>query len=279
MKKLVTPIGFIGCGNMARAIIEALHTKGYGEIWASDPSPAQLERVWGIAKTFAGDNQSVVSACKYLFICVKPQAAEQVLSALDFSPDKVPISIMAGIPLAKFRALTKAKKVVRVMPNLNAAVKLSHNAYCFENLTQREQQRVFSLLNAFGMPFETDEGFMNAVTGISGSGPAYVFRFIQGLMMAAEKSGIPAADAAAMCCNMVRGSVLTALGDLLGETPIASYQGAYSRLDEKVKPVCSKGGTTIKGIEHLDRNNFAGTVCEAAGRAIKRAEELSEDKR
>lgn len=276
MKKNDFPIGFIGCGNMARAIIGALYEKGYRELVASDPDAAQLERVSGMAKA-APDNQAVVSQSKYIFLCIKPQAAESVLAPLVFSPDKIPISIMAGIPLQKIRALTKSEKAVRVMPNLNAAVKQSHNAYCFLNPTKTELGAVKRLLNAFGHACETDESLFSAVTGISGSGPAYVFRFYKGLLMAAERNGVPSGDALIMCQEMLSGSLITALEEVLrprGESA-PTFAEAIAALDEKVNSICSPKGTTIEAVEYLDGQGFSETVAEAATRAIKRAGELS----
>ena len=266
-------VGFIGCGNMARAIIHALYEKGCTNILASDPDSGQLSKVSGMAETTAS-NQKIVLSCKYIFLCIKPQNAEAILNPLIFPGDAVPISIMAGLPLKTVMTFTKTKKAVRVMPNLNACVKKSYNAFCSMGLTGPENDEITSLLSAFGTTEETPEHLINAVTGIAGSGPAYVFRFFKGLLIEAEKHGFSPAAAVKMCGTTIAGSIETLLQTVFQPSP-ENFSEAIKALDEKTDSVCSKGGTTIEGIQVLDENHFTETASKAAAKAIKRAEELS----
>ncbi|MCL2062712.1 MAG: pyrroline-5-carboxylate reductase [Firmicutes bacterium] len=270
---LSTPIGFIGCGNMARAIIRALHTKGYYNIFVHDPNPEQTQKVCEIAQILPSC-QRVIKAAHYIFICVKPQNAHTVLGKLKFTPDKIPISVMAGITLNTIAMLTKTPKAVRVMPNVNAGVKMSHNAYCLINVKSTELRILVRLLSSFGKAVKTDERLMSAVTGISGSGPAYVFRFLKGLMKEASKHGFSPDDALSMCTHMIVGSMATATM-FANEYQAQTFEEIITGLDLLTTAICSKGGTTIQGVKYLDNHNFTKTVAAAAAKAVKRAEELN----
>jgi len=268
-----TAIGFIGCGTMAQAIMRSLIKSGFSNLFGSDKRAEILSLVSDFAKTFE-NNQKVLENSKYVFICVKPQDAEGVLTSLNFSSNNIPVSVMAGIPLSKMMKWTKTKKGVRVMPNLNASIGQSHNAYCEKKLDKNEIAELEAMLKTFGDTVNTNEKNMNAITGISGSGPAFTLRYIKGLLMEAQKHGFSPLEAVVTCTNMIKGT-MGLVADYTKETAPKKFPMLLKGLDELVDSVCSKGGTTIEGIKHLDANNFSDTVQKAAEKAIKRAEELS----
>jgi len=283
-KQTKPTIGFIGAGNMAKAIIDAVMFNGYKDIIVFDPNQKSLLKIQERAKAvgerqvkIASSNQEVVDSAGYIFICVKPQIAKEILRDLRFAPEKVVISIMAGITLDKLKVLTDGKKIVRVMPNMNAVVYNSYNAYCGKGLNIKEDMEVFHLLNAFGTPAAMEEEHIDTVTGIAGSGPAYVFRFIKGLILAAEKEGLNEEDAGIMARDLLIGAADVFAKECgIEGVPMPGYAQIMEKLDSLADSVCSKGGTTIEGIKHLDSHNFSGLVKEAAMLSTKRARELSQ---
>lgn len=266
-------VGFIGCGNMARAIINSLTGvaakaafKVNGDvvsIIASDKDESKLLPLKGVCE-YTLDRAAAVAGSDYVVLAVKPQNAEEALSGLDFS-EKTVISIMAGVNIERLKKLTAAPRIVRVMPNLNARVGESFNAYVPYNVDGETLRVVQSLLGSFGMFREVKESDMDAVTGISGSGPAFVFLAIKAFYDEAISRGFDAETSKQMAIQTVLGSALTA------EKSSASF-------DELVTSVCSKGGTTIEGVNYLNDNNFVETLRTAIRRAIARSEEMTKAK-
>lgn len=274
MKNNNIRIGFIGCGNMARAIIDGLVANGYCDIIASDISQSQLDMANDVCKKVMS-NQDVIDNSDYVILSIKPQMAAEALNGLDFSKaGVVPISIMAGITIDKIMAMTSSDRAVRVMPNLNAMVKMSYNAFCTHNLTMEQESAVTNILSSFGSCDKFVESEINAVTGIAGSGPAYVFMFFKGLIEQSKEQGLELKSAVNMVKTLLIGSATTISNTLLSGD-VVDFNGAIDAIDNKVDSVCSKGGTTIEGVNHLNANDFVCVVSQAANKAIKRAEELS----
>lgn len=263
-------IGFIGCGNMSRAILNGLHTQGYKNLTASDVLPTALQSVKNIATTTL-DNQSVISSAKFVVLSVKPQVAKDLIKNLKFNSDCVVISIMAGIKINQLKEWTNATKIVRVMPNLNAMVGCSYSGYSAVNLSNNELDAVKEILSSFGQCDQYEESMLNAVTGVGGSGPAYVFKFYKALLEKCLEEGLPYQNAINMCSSLLSGSAETLRQTLISHDDKTSLQV----INQKVDSVCSKGGTTIEGVTHLDKNKFEDIVGDSVKKAIKRAEELS----
>ncbi|MDR2201901.1 MAG: pyrroline-5-carboxylate reductase [Clostridiales bacterium] len=270
MKKSNYNIGFIGGGNMAGAIVGALGKKKT-RLTVSDPDADKL-KAFGNGCVTAADNAVAVANSDVIFLCVKPQAAGAALQGLDFS-GKTVVSIMAGVTIDKLAALTGAQKIVRVMPNLNANLNLSFNAYCARGLTDEELASVAELLTEFGTAARVDEQKMDAVTGISGSGPAFVFKFFEGFLRECERNNFALDSALDMCLSVISGSAANISSKIGKACP--DYKTAFGTIESAVNSVCSKGGTTIEGVKFLDENNFTATVSGAVKRAVDRAKELS----
>jgi pyrroline-5-carboxylate reductase len=275
MKKTLTAqkIGFIGCGNMAQAIISALYYNGYTDLYAYDPDFERLKEVNGKAAGMKSAS-ALIDNSQYVFLAVKPKDFETAVNGLVFPDEKIPVSIMAGVLLKDILKLTKARKAVRIMPNLNALVRLSHNAYCQIGLHETEVAEIREILATFGGAAETEERMFDAITGLSGSGPAFVFNFFKGLLMGAESEGLDVNAAIEAAGMTIAGSVGTLLHSVFLKKP-QDYGEAIAKIDKKIADVCSKGGTTIEGMDCLNSNNFTGIVSSAVIAAAEKAKALS----
>ncbi len=267
MKKRIK-IAFVGCGNMARAMIESMTNPVSAdvlrrngklfEITAIDKDEAALRKADGYCSV-TRDGASAVRDCAYVVIAVKPQDAEAALSALDLS-DKTVISIMAGVSVGVLEELTGAKKIVRVMPNLCARVGESYNAYCAIGIDEEEMETVVEILGSFGVPHIVDERELDGVTGLTGSSPAYIFMTIKALIDEGIAQGFDAGAAKEMAVQAVIGSALTAERESDVEGLIAS--------------VCSKGGATAAGVKLLEERGFCDALRAAVRASIERSKEL-----
>ncbi|MCL2370946.1 MAG: pyrroline-5-carboxylate reductase [Firmicutes bacterium] len=261
-------LGVIGCGRMSGAII--LELRKYKIIISDIDKQAFLifEDKKNITQT--SNNQEVVANAKYILIAVKPQLVKEALAGLDFS-GKILISIMAGVSISSLKDMAKgAKGIVRVMPNINAIIGKSTNAVCFDGLTKSEEKFVWKLVNSFGLSVEISEDKMDIFTGLAGSGPAFVFKFIRGMIMAGIECGLSEEVAAQFVAKTLVGSAENIDIDTEDEfdTPL---KGIRFWIDA----VCSPNGTTIEGVKYLDQMNFEDIVKEAVLRSKKRSEELS----
>ncbi len=261
-------IGFIGGGNMAEALIRGLLAGGVpaGLLLASEPSAerqAHLTSRYGI--TIVGHNTDIARQCQAVIIAVKPQVASWVLQEISSElPAETPlISIMAGVTTAFMEAaFPGAARVVRVMPNtpalvLEAASAIARGLHATDDDISLAR-RIFELV---GKTWVVDEKLLDAVTGLSGSGPAYVMTFIEALADAGVRNGLPRDIAAGLAVQTVYGSA-----KLLLET-----REHPALLREKVT---SPGGTTIAGLHVLENGAFRGNIISAVEAATERSREL-----
>ena len=253
-------IGFIGYGNMAKAIARSFADKDFiASVSAYDvcgmPSDGNV--------AMAASAGELIENSDYIFLSVKPQSAAAALAELNFAGKKI-VSIMAGTSLAKLKELCRGgEKIVRVMPNLCARVGKSVNAYCCEGLTATEREEAEKLLNSFGLAVALDESFFDAVTGLTGSSPAYTFRYAKALTECGVKHGLTFEQSRDMTLFCV-----AACMDVL------SSSASLEKMQTTINNVCSKGGTTIEGIYKLDAGNFDELVASAVDAAIARSAEL-----
>ena len=254
-------VGFIGYGNMAKAISATFaENKDIKNLGAYDVNKNAFDGK--VAMYDSADK--LIAASDILFLSVKPQAASEALAGLDFS-GKIVISIMAGTDIKKIAALCSgAQKIVRVMPNLCARVGKSVNAFCPSGLTDEEKADVFELLSCFGLAAEFEESFFDVITGLTGSSPAYTFRYAKALTECGVNNGLTFEQARDLSLFCIAGCM-----DVLASA--RSLEEMQTTIDN----VCSKGGTTIEGIYVLDKGGFNELVCNAVNAAIKRSRELS----
>ncbi|MBU3665052.1 MAG: pyrroline-5-carboxylate reductase [Chthoniobacterales bacterium] len=199
-----------------------------------------------------------------IVLCVKPKDAAGVLSPLRRELDgKLLVSIAAGISIASMQSAVGAGcRIVRVMPNTPVMVGKGASAYaCGGGVTATDTDNVQKIFGSAGRAFRVEEGMLDAVTGLSGSGPAYVYLFIEALAEGGVAAGLPRELALALAVQTVSGAA-----EMVEATKMSPAQ-----LRDMVT---SPGGTTVEGLAALDRAGFAAAVKDAVVAAAKRSEEL-----
>jgi pyrroline-5-carboxylate reductase len=266
---LNSTIGFIGAGQMARALAQGFASAGLTpaeRIVACDTVAAARE---SFAKAVSGSklaasNLDVARQADVVFLAVKPQSMNAVFAELagKLGSEKLVVSIAAGITLAKLCEGLKTDRVIRVMPNTPALVGQGAAAYSLgQGASQSDSQLVGRLLGAVGRAFAVDEKLLDAVTGLSGSGPAFVYVMIEALSDGGVRMGLPRDIAAVLAAQTVRGAAEMVLAT--GEHPAA--------LKDKV---ASPGGTTIAGLAALEDRGLRGALIAAVEAATRRSQEL-----
>jgi pyrroline-5-carboxylate reductase len=263
-------VGFIGAGNMATALIQGLIGAGIyakDEICASDVDAGRrtaVKRRLGV--TAAADNRSVVETARTLVLAVKPQILDQVLAELKplATPRHLFVSIAAGVPTARIEAgLGGEARVVRVMPNTPALLgKGMAVVVRGRHATAADERLALRLLRSVGRALAVaDEALLDPVTGLSGSGPAYVYLFAEALIAGGVAAGLNADLSRDLALQTITGAA--AMLQESGESP--------ARLREMVT---SPGGTTLAGLTELERRGFAAAVSAAVVVATRRSVEL-----
>jgi pyrroline-5-carboxylate reductase len=264
-------IAFIGGGNMARSLVGGLVARGHAaaDIVVSEPVAAAREalaREFGVRAT--DDNATAAGDASVVVLAVKPQVMRDVCTGLRASiagRGALVVTIAAGITTTQIAGwLGAGTAIVRAMPNTPALVGAGASGlYATPDATPAQRAAAEALLEAAGIvAWIDDEALMDAVTAVSGSGPAYFFLLIEALQSAAEKQGLPAAAARALV-------VQTALGAARMATEGGEDAATLRRR------VTSPGGTTQAAVESLEANGFARLVDEAVARATARGRELA----
>ena len=264
-------IGIIGAGNMGEAILRGLHQKGLAKnLVISEIRPdrgVSIKKNYGVA--IVSENKKLAAQVQVVILAVKPQELKGVLQeiapALDSST--LLISIAAGASLGTIASiLGKEVRLIRVMRNSAALVLESATALAKGGMATDEDLEVAQeIFNALGRTVVIPEALMDAVTGMSGSGPAYVCLFIEALADGGVRMGLPRKAALDMAIQTV-----------LGTARLLSEQGEHpANLKDKVS---SPGGTTIAGIASLEAKGFRGAVMEAVASATQRSKELAKMK-
>jgi pyrroline-5-carboxylate reductase len=283
MLQLQNKIGFIGAGNMGEAIIGALirsGTIGPSQIFIYEIRKEQvdaLKKNYGI--TVLNDITEIINTCDVIIFAIKPQSIDPVLSGIEKSgifrqlhDKKLIISIVAGTKIKKFEnciystihdKIKSQFPIIRVMPNTPALVGEGMSGLCANSVADSNDIRIAkTLLLAMGKVLECEEKDMDAVTAVSGSGPAYCFYFVEAMIEAAKKLGFTPESAA----NLT----------------ITTFKGALSLLEhQKESPeqlrrkVTSPGGTTEAAIKVLEEHNVKPAIIKAVHAAAGRSRELS----
>src|SRR5437016_4262816 len=264
-------IGFLGAGKMATALAKGfIHANlaGADQIIASDPIDAArsaFAREAG-AKTTAS-NLEALKFAGVLLLAVKPDQVADVLEEVggEFTEKKLLVSIAAGVTLARLEAgLGAGARVIRVMPNTPALVGASATAYALgQSALPEDGALAQKLFSAVGLAFQLKESLLDAVTGLSGSGPAYVYLFIEGLSDGGVAAGLPRDVATKLAAQTVLGSAKMVL-----ETRL--HPGALKDM------VTSPGGTTIEGLHELEKGKMRGTIISAVRAATEKSKKLGQ---
>jgi pyrroline-5-carboxylate reductase len=269
--QLSIQFGMIGGGMMGEALISRLLTQGLyqgQDVMVSEPLAARrsfLVDHYGVQVT--GDN-SVAATGNVLLLAIKPQVFESVVRDLAIAPSAsaptLVLSILAGTPLAKLEAAFPDRAVIRAMPNTPATVGAGMTAIAAGKQVQTEQmEQAKGIFAAVGEVVEVPESAMDAVTGLSGSGPGYIALVVEALTDGGVAAGLPRAIAAKLALQTVKGTA-----QLLQDTGLHPAE-----LKDRVT---SPGGTTIAGIAHLEQSGFRSALIEAVRVAYKRSQELGQ---
>jgi pyrroline-5-carboxylate reductase len=268
--KIEKTIGFLGAGNMAEALIRGL-LRGHAEaerIFASGPRPermTELAQRYGIQTTV--DNLSLVDRADILVLAVKPQIMRKVLDQIAdrVRPDALVVSIAAGIPVAAIETrLRPGTRVIRTMPNTPALVDAGATAISAGgHATADDLAAAKRIFDAVGVTVILDESQLDAVTGLSGSGPAYIFLILEALSDAGVKVGLSRRTSTLLAAQTVLGSA-----KLLLETN--EHPGRLKDM------VTSPGGTAITGLHTLEHGGVRTTLMDAVEAATKRSHELGQ---
>ncbi|MBK8480479.1 MAG: pyrroline-5-carboxylate reductase [Proteobacteria bacterium] len=267
--KIDGKIAFLGAGNMGQALIRGLleaKRVTAEQLVASDTRAEQRTTCWeryGIHTS--ASNQDAARGAAVVVLAVKPQVVVAVLDEVreTLEPEALVISIAAGVTIASLEArLRPGGHVVRTMPNVCSLVREGATALSAgAHATDRDLDTARRIFDSVGLSVVVDESLMDAVTGLSGSGPAYIFMVIEALSDAGVKAGLARADAHALACQTVLGAAKLAL-----ETK--EHPGRLKDM------VCSPGGTAIAAVHELEKGGLRTTLINAVEVAANRAADL-----
>lgn len=263
-------IGFIGAGNMGSAMIGGILNASLvttGQVIASAHSKETLDAIhsrFSIETTLS--NETVAERSDILFLAVKPNKFDEVIPQIapHVKSSCIIISIAAGKTIAAIeKAFGKEIKLVRAMPNTPALVGEAMSALCVNaHVTEAELSEVQAIFNSFGKAEVVPESLIDAVVGVSGSSPAYVYLFIEAMADAAVADGMPRAQAYKFAAQSVYGAAKMVLET--GRHP-----------GELKDAVCSPGGTTIEAVAALERGGLRDTVITAQRACSKKSHDMS----
>jgi pyrroline-5-carboxylate reductase len=262
-------IGFLGAGKMATALARGFiqaELVGPKDIVAADPVAAARKHFTDeIGVTTTESNADVAKTANVLILAVKPDQCSSVLAGLcgKFTGNHLLISIAAGVTLTKLEdALPPGARVIRVMPNTPVLVATGASAFALgKSATVADGELTKRLLSAVGIAFQVKESLLDAVTGLSGSGPAYVYQFIEALSDGGVAAGLPRDLAAKLAAQTVLGAAKMVL-----ET--GQHPGALK------DQVTSPGGTTIEGLHELEKGRMRAIVMSAVRAAAEKSKKL-----
>jgi pyrroline-5-carboxylate reductase len=268
MITMLTSTGFIGAGKMAEAMIAGLIERKFvapGDIFASDVDSARLEelrRRYGISTT--PDNAGVVARASLCVLAVKPQQLDAVLRELapSIGSAHLMVSIAAGKTTTHLESLLPAGRVVRVMPNIACLVGAGMNVFTRgTRATEEDAATVSRLLSCCGQALELPESLFDAVTALSGSGPAFFAYLLDRLVDGAVREGLPRDQALRLACQTMAGTARLLMDKAMQPADLATA-------------VTSAKGTTAAGREVLETPEVAEVLCRTIQAAARRSREL-----
>jgi len=264
-------IGFLGAGRMGTALARGFIRAGLvtpRQIIASDPLPAaRMDFGRGTGARIATSNAKVVENASVLILATKPDQTVAALAEIRerFTPRHLLVSIAAGVPLSRLEtSLPPRARVIRVMPNTPALVGASATGFALgKNATRYDGELARRLFSAVGVAFPLKESLLDAVTGLSGSGPAYVYLIIDALSDGGVAAGLPRDVATKLAAQTVLGGAKMVL-----ET--GQHPGALKDM------VTSPGGTTIEGLHELEKGKVRAALMNAVRVATEKSRKLGQ---
>ncbi len=261
-------IGFIGCGNIAMAIISGALKSGYiksDNLYLFDTDSEKYKHFSFEGATSCASAEEVVQCCNYVFLTVKPQIYDTVLEQIrNVSHGVCFVAVAAGITVSHIKqVLGFDSAVIRVMPNTPLMYGMGASALVKQApVTDSQYDFIKGFFSCSGITVDVDEDEINTVTAISGSAPAYALRFAKNLIQFAIENGMSEDNAKALVLQTLSGSAFMAKSSL-------------NDIDALIKNVTSPNGTTYAGLCSMDENNFDGVLNACLGATLKRAEELT----
>lgn len=255
--------GILGFGKMGGAFASGCLGSLYNaeEIIIFDKNEESVERAKSLGFSVAKSPKDLFESAKIILLAVKPQDLATSLGDA-ITEGKIVISILAGVSLEKLGALLKGAKIARVMPNTCATIKQCVSLVAFNDLIEdNEKKEVFKILDSVGGREEVEERLIDELIPISGSFTAYSYLFFKYFAESASKSGADLELCLRLVCQTAIGSANMVLN-------------SNKSVDELIKDVCSKGGTTLAGLEKLDTEEFRTAIEECVVACSKRSKEL-----
>jgi len=259
-------ISFIGTGKMASALISSIYKNNLAKsIIASDKYEQNLKNIkakFRNVKT-TNSNAEAVKSADIVFLCVKPQDMDILLNEIKHTiTNQLIVSIAAGVKLKHYESILKNKRIIRVMPNVNCLVgEMASGFVKGKNATKSDVDEVKKLLSAAGITFQLKENQIDALIGVSGSGPAFFAYFIDAIAKQGIKEGLKKEVAYKLAAQTALGT-----GKLLIKNNILP--------EELIAMVASKGGTTVAGLKVLDKLKTKEILAKTVNAAAKRSREM-----
>lgn len=262
----IDTIGFIGCGNMGSILLKSFlrYRIKSKNIYVYDVDIAKLSKIKQENNVnISSDIRDLLKSSDLIVLAVKPNVIKDVLSEISKNyTGEIIMSIAAGIKISYIESFLSGSKVVRLMPNIPAQVGEGMIAFSYnDRIEKNESEFIFDLISSLGKAVQTDEKYMDAITGISGSGPAYVYIFIEALADAGVLAGLPRDLSYTAAAQTVLGSAKMVL-----ET--GKHPGELKDM------VCSPAGTTIEAVRVLEKHGFRSAVIEAVSACVEKSKSI-----
>jgi len=257
-------VSVLGGGTIGSAAAEALNSSGH-EVTVTRRSAAKLEKLENLGIRTMSDNIVAAQEAEIILMVLKPLDTLFLLEKIgDHTRGKIVISLAAALSTSKIKSLIPDSKVVRAMTNVAARVGGGYTVYSSDDLSESEEGVVSGLLNSFGKTEKVEERYMDALTAMSGSGPAYIFTIIEAMVYAGLKVGLPRELA-------LRSSYQTILGSakLVAE--------GNSHVSELRDLVTTPGGVTIDALYELENSGIRTAFMRAIEAATNKARKISEE--
>ena len=269
MSPLPESIGTIGGGNMAEALLRGLLRAGMKpeQLSVSDPVAARRNMLNdALAVRTMEDNRELAGSCEVVVLAIKPDVVDAAVRGLPGADGPLYLSIVAGRSTASLRGvLSSGARVIRAMPNTPALISAGISVLADDSgASDEDLERAEGVLGAIGRVLRLSEACMDAVTGLSGSGPAYVYVFIEALSEAGVREGLPVAAARELALETVLGAAL-----------LVKESGEHTAVLRD--RVASPGGTTIAGLAALEQAGLRAALLAAVRAATARSKELAGD--
>ena len=262
-------IGLIGIGKMNGAILNGLASHFPAkDIFISTRSKDKLASLKELYRVNTGDNSYVACEADIIILGVKPYLIKDVLMEIkDYIKDKIIVSIAAAITISDIEEIVGDKKIVRVMPNTSLEIGSGVCGISFNNKVDKpNQQLIMNIFDKLGTCYVIDESNMNALTALSGSGPAYAYMFIEALADGAVLNGLPREISYKLACDTIIGA--------------ANMMRVSKRHPGELKDdVCSPKGSTIEAIRALEKTGFRSSVIEAEIACFEKLERMASSKK